>query len=329
MLEIVEPSKFSLDNRAKVWADNAFYCQSQSWIESVGSSQEECYVTKENDNIIAYSYVKYKKFPLGIGRVAVIERGPVARDINALELHLKQITEKKDLIQIEVSPFNQHLNNSDVESTLAENGWLKRSFQRAIYTNTVTVDLAPTEEELRKNLRRSLKTQINKAKKLELDICVNTQVEKAIEFHNDFARSQGIAEISEKEKRLLLSSVLQDDKTNLVLTAWKNDKMIGAIILLAMGNTILYQWGVSHRGEEYRKLPITHLLHWEAICLAKKRGYSFYDFGGYWLEKGDSNPINRFKTGFSKDIDSLVGEHFFRVSRARSWLYEAIIERRK
>ncbi|MET1256766.1 lipid II:glycine glycyltransferase FemX [Aliikangiella maris] len=327
MLEVVQPSDFYLDSENLTWVDNAFYSQSPYWIRSVGTAEQQCYVTKEAGEIIAYSFVGFKHFPLGIGKVAVIERGPVARDLRSLEKHIQALAQQKRWIQVEISPYNTHLDRQAVQSVLHKNGWLARDFQRVIYLHTVIVDLLPEIDEIKRNLRRSLKTQINKATKSDIEIRVNLHADEAIEFHNEFALHQGIAPISEQEHRLINTAIEQKKKYCQVLTAWQDEKLIGAIILLGMGETILYQWGVSHRDEAYRKLPITHLLHWEAICLAKKLGFRRYDFGGYWMEKGDDNPINRFKTGFSKQIDALIGEYFYRTSPLRSKLYELIIKR--
>lgn len=64
-------------------------------------------------------------------------------------------------------------------------------------------------------------------------------------------------------------------------------------------------------------MPLSHILHWEGIQLAKKEGYRRYDFGGYWDEAGDCNPINRFKLGFSKQIDQITGQYIYTVKPLR------------
>jgi lipid II:glycine glycyltransferase (peptidoglycan interpeptide bridge formation enzyme) len=64
------------------------------------------------------------------------------------------------------------------------------------------------------------------------------------------------------------------------------------------------------------------MLHWHAILWARENGYRYYDFGGYWEVRGDADPINRFKTGFSKEIQRFVPEHVLLIKplAAKSYL---------
>ena len=86
-------------------------------------------------------------------------------------------------------------------------------------------------------------------------------------------------------------------------------EVVAGILLVAAGDRIIYEWGATSEAPGHRSLPLLHMLHWEAIQWARSAGFRWDDFGGYREDRGDSDPINRFKTGFSRTVQRLLLEH--------------------
>ena len=106
-------------------------------------------------------------------------------------------------------------------------------------------------------------------------------------------------------------------------------RQVAGIALMPAGNRVIYEWGFSGSDPGDRKLPLSHRLHWEAMCWARKSGFQFYDMGGFWVDRGDQDPINRFKLGFSSEIQPVLGEYFFPLSPILGRLTEAAIRARR
>lgn len=84
-----------------------------------------------------------------------------------------------------------------------------------------------------------------------------------------------------------------------VLVAEYEGRPLAAGIFVKYGDTFTYVHGASSKAKAHVMAP--HLLHWEAIEIAKKEGCSKYDFFGIAPNENASHPwfgITRFKKGF-------------------------------
>lgn len=93
----------------------------------------------------------------------------------------------------------------------------------------------------------------------------------------------------------------QDSGIRMVLaTAHVTGRAVAGVLLLCAGDTVTYLHGAS--ANEHRSFMAPHLLHWEAMCFAKEKGYRFYDFWGVApagsAKEAQWSGITRFKTGF-------------------------------
>ena len=93
---------------------------------------------------------------------------------------------------------------------------------------------------------------------------------------------------------------IADNNCGVILMAKTQDAtVIGCSVFASQGKSVRYLLSASD--PERRDLPITHLIIYRAIELAKERGFTFFDFWGY---NHFANPdeqmakINRFKRGF-------------------------------
>lgn len=307
-------------------ADVHFH-QTFDWYRSGGSSQDLFFVlTLSDGDILASSLVRRRRLPGLPLALYKVERGPVAPDATSLRVHLEQLVDalRGDAVLIAVSPFRQGDPAGQFAHELGANGWTPSPRQLAPYETTIVLDLSRGVDELRAGLRRSLKTQLNRGSRLGVEVRRATDADSFNTFvrqHNEMARRRGLAGIPPRIAGNLRDHCVREDGLVQLFVASCEGGQIAGICLLSGGNRVIYEWGVSSEATAHRHIPLTHLLHWRAVQWAAHAGYRYYDFGGYWEERGDADPINRFKTGFSKEKQHFVPEHVFRVRPmlARTW----------
>lgn len=97
-----------------------------------------------------------------------------------------------------------------------------------------------------------------------------------------------------------------------MLIAEHDGEMLGAIVLMPMGERVMYTYGASSNSK--RNLMPNHLVQWHAIRWACEAGYRIYDFRGVSPVQGGVPTeshlagLNRFKEGFGARYVEYVGE---------------------
>jgi lipid II:glycine glycyltransferase (peptidoglycan interpeptide bridge formation enzyme) len=281
----------------------------------------------DGEKVTASSLIRRRSIPVLGYAVYRIERGPVCPDPPVLTEHLSHIVDvvREDGILLRASPYYRDRAGEGIELELRGHGWRPVADSLAPYKSTVVVDLARDESSLKSELRRSLRTQLNKGQRLGVRITDRSGPEEFKVFvaqYNEMARTRHLAAISPHMETCLQHWLQQSPCKAKLITAEYQGEQVAGIVLLSAGNRVIYEWGVSSDRDDHRQLPLTHMLHWHAILWARGNGYRYYDFGGYWEARGDADPINRFKTGFSKEIQRFFPEHVLLLKplAARSYL---------
>jgi len=292
-----------------------FY-QTLEWNCGLYSSKSIFFIlTYRGKTLQAYSIVRRIHYPIIDREKYLIERGPVFSDEKALYIHLDQMMRliRPRGIWLKVCPYI--IDGSAVlNSVLVDIGFKSLPLDNQFYNSTVVVDLKPPIHDIKSRLRRSLITQLNKAERINLaaKICENpNEFVQFFEHLNFFRSKKGLDPIGKENLDYLFQNVFKNQKKGIILYTELDNSMLAGITLFRSGNRIIYEWGFSSFKNAHRKLPLSHILHWEGIKWAKKEGYSFYDFGGYWADKGNTDPINRFKTGFSNLIQNVPPAQIF------------------
>jgi lipid II:glycine glycyltransferase (peptidoglycan interpeptide bridge formation enzyme) len=304
----------------------AHFFQTPEWLACLRRNEKSMAVlTFFEGRVVASSVVRRRSVPVAGKGIYIVERGPVSENATALEAHLQQLVELcgKDAVAIRISPYEAESDRDETEATLGKWGWKIVGGTSYLYDATVTVDLGQDIEAIRRAFRRSLRTQINKARKAGIQVRNNVGSAEFSAFVREFnamARRRGLAPIQEEIAEELESLNGKPGGAQLFVCEYQGEQVAGALMIPA-ADRIIYRWGYSSEAEAHRQLPLSHALHWEAMQWARENGYPFYDFGGYWEERGDEDPINRFKTGFSKHIEKHVREH---VLVLRPGMYGAI-----
>jgi lipid II:glycine glycyltransferase (peptidoglycan interpeptide bridge formation enzyme) len=163
-----------------------------------------------------------------------------------------------------------------------------------IKLKTVIVDLKPTEEDILKELHKNARWSIKKSIKEGVIVKESQDIKSFYKDYLEFMKKYNLTpqRIDELKKKKLV----------LFLGLHKN-KRIGWL-LLNIGQYKNFPAALSNISKkEYLKFCPNDALYWHAIKWAKKKGYQFFDMGGYASKpKGTQIGINKFKVKYGKVV---------------------------
>jgi len=293
---------------------NAHYLQSIEWCKC----KEDCLVSVEDNekDSVAMAVLRFKVLPLKLGSICYIDRGPIGRNNADIMNHLKGLIaylSAKNVVYTMCSPMAYTEESvNDISKNLVTNGWIQEDNTLSLYKSTLVINLKNNLDVIRSKFRRSLKTQLNKSEKLGITVELEpneSAVDEFVKYFNDMAENRGLSLIDDNTQNFILQS--QKNNNAKILLASIEDKLLAGVILMKQGNRVIYEWGMNTQDPKFKKLPLAHKIHWEAIKWAKNEGYMSYDFGGYWLDRGNKDPINYFKLGFTKEVEIVTPEFYY------------------
>ncbi len=190
---------------------------------------------------------------------------------------------------------------------------------------TWELDIRPSEEEVTANMRKTTRYLSRKAERSkDINIIKSKDIkdlEKFNEVYKETAKRHNFVPFSLDYLRNQFNSFIQDDQILIMLGEYKG-KVVSSAVLVYWQNIGFYHHGASL--SEYRKIPVSYLLQWEAIREAKTRGCHSYNFWGIAPDikkKEDlsksSHPwagITLFKMGFGGKIKEYVKTQDFPLS---------------
>jgi lipid II:glycine glycyltransferase (peptidoglycan interpeptide bridge formation enzyme) len=307
------------ENEKKDWnrfvlEQGGSFLQSWEWGEFQKAIGRQIYFLKENNwqSLVI-------KHDLALGRnYLYCPRGPVVRGetgnfFNAIAKLAKQ----------ENSIFNRIEPMQGIE----EDDLRKLGFIRAQSDvqprQTLILDLDRSEEELLGQMHEKTRYNIGLAERKGVSITIrkledgDEAFEKFWELLNQTAKRQKIGIFSKDYYKRQLT-IKSPQFANLLFIAAFGGKAIAANLVNFFGHTATYVHGGSDN--TFRALMAPHLLQWEQIKEAKKRGCKYYDFWGFDEQKWPG--ISRFKKGFGGREVSYIGT--FDLILKQAW-YSAYI----
>lgn len=162
------------------------------------------------------------------------------------------------------------------------------------------LDIEPSQETLLKNMRKATRYSIRKAEKQGVQVVI-TQKIRDLEIFNKMYQALGkrqkFTPFSWQYLKNEFLSFYQDDQIALFLAKYKGEPVAGAVVLF-YGKAAFYHHGASSPG---LKIPASHLVLWQAILEAKKRGFKTFNFWGIAPTDNPHHPwqgLTFFKKGF-------------------------------
>src|SRR5258708_6675541 len=154
-------------------------------------------------------------------------------------------------------------------------------------------------------MRKSHRYLIRKAKTMPIEILQTTKKENLeifLTLLQKLSKEKNFVVHNEIEKEF---TIFAKDNECLLLLAKYEGKIIAGACIDFIGNMAIYRHAATD--ENYRTIPASYLLQWEAILEAIKRGKTFYNFMGIAPEHAKkSHPwqgFTLFKTGFGGDLE--------------------------
>jgi lipid II:glycine glycyltransferase (peptidoglycan interpeptide bridge formation enzyme) len=264
-------------------------------------------VLKRNDEVVGIAQLRIvRPTSLKFG-MAYLRWGPIchrrgteldsevfARMADAL--HQEYVVKRRLLLHILPNAFVGSARAGVVQSAFA-NFAMEPSATATKY-RTFVVDVAPSIEELRKNLDKKWRNQLSRSEKNGLNVVAGSGTDAYRRFSTMYGqmRDRKTFETTvdvEEFGRIQLD--LPENQRMQILICERNGKPVAGIVASAMGDSAIYLLGAT--SDDGLDAKGSYLLQWTWIEWLKENGVRWYDLGGI---DPDGNPgVYHFKKGFS------------------------------
>lgn len=282
----------------------------------------------ENGAPLAAAQILRRPLPRTPFGVLYVPKGPML-DVTNTQLfgqvlgELEAIARQERAIFIKVDPDVRV--SEPAAPILPQRGW-SVSKEQIQFHNTVTLDLARSEQEILDGMKPKWRYNIRLAEKkgVTVDI-VESGDSNALQVFYDM-----YAETSARDGFLIRSfeyyrnvwETMQRAGQAKIFLARVGQETVAGIVLFLFGKRAWYFYGASRN--THRDLMPNHLLQWQAMRWAKAQGCTEYDFWGAPDTLDENAPmygVYKFKMGFGGEFVERIPAHDFVVNRPLYWLY--------
>ena len=163
---------------------------------------------------------------------------------------------------------------------------------------TFVLDLDLPIEELRKNLDKKWRNQLNASERNNLSIIEGPGMQEYRTFCGIYAqmreRKKFATSVSVEEFGRIQEHLPETHRMKVMLCEYEGRPLAG-VVCSVMGESAIYLFGATN--QDGMKMKGAYLLHWTLIRWLKEKGIRYYDLGGI---DPDANPgVYHFKHGFS------------------------------
>ena len=307
--------KFLIKNKASL-------LQSFDWGEFQENLERKKwhFIILDENNIIASALVAKYSLPLGKSYL-YCNRGVVTNfqfPISNFQLketkefwklfldRIKEIARKENSIFFRMDPEWE----SGEDKKLLEGLGFIKSKKEINPQNTLILNISRSEEEILAQMHSKTRYNIRLAARKGVKIRISGGNDEDFEaFWKLMEETTERDGFSSHPKEYYKKQLEFFNKKNIVklLIAEFNGRVVSAVMVSFYGENAVYLHGAS--SYEYRKYMAPHLIQWEAIMEARRRGCSYYDFWGIEGENPESRiknqdwgGITRFKKGFAREF---------------------------
>lgn len=269
------------------------------------------------------------------GHYLHLRHGPVLNDFkekyfDEVVNFSKKTARDRNASSIRISPLIKE--GSIDRNFFKKTGFINAPIHNMDAQNCWVLDINKKDEQILKEMRKTHRYLIRKAQNMGIKIIRSKNLSDIKDFINIYnqlsVRKHFVPHRGIKEEFEILS---KNDEAALFLAEY-HKKIISGAVVVFIGNTAIYHHGVS--AEEYRDIPASYLVQWEAIREARKRGKSTYNFWGIVPVDKPNHPwkgITLFKTGFGgKRMDFIHAQDLpLNIRYWKSYLIEYITKLKK
>jgi lipid II:glycine glycyltransferase (peptidoglycan interpeptide bridge formation enzyme) len=185
-------------------------------------------------------------------------------------------------------------------------GFRQESRTPANTYRTFVLDLAPTIEQLRKNLDAKWRNKLTQSEKKGLRVVSGNGIDDYGTFcrmYNEMWKRKAFETTVDVEEFGRLQADLPEAHRMRILICEQNGIPVAGVVASAIGDSALYVLGAT--SDEGLNAKGAYLLQWTMVQWLKENGFKWYDLGGIDPE---GNPgVYSFKRGFSgADVNQLT-----------------------
>lgn len=177
---------------------------------------------------------------------------------------------------------------------------------------TWILDITANEETLLANMKKSTRYEVRKSIKPETGfrITVDQNLDAFWELHQATVKRHGFVPFTRQSTKTELEVFGSECQ---IVTVWHDQKPLASGVFLFDDKAGYYHQGASVPS----KLPAAHASLWAAICEAKKRGCTHFNFWGVSPEDQPHHPwfgLSKFKRGFGGFEKEYLHVHDFEIT---------------
>ncbi|MCA9376772.1 peptidoglycan bridge formation glycyltransferase FemA/FemB family protein [Candidatus Nomurabacteria bacterium] len=230
--------------------------------------------------------------------------------VNFLMRSLREIGKKEKSWFVRMSPLVE--NSSRELGRMKKLGLVRSTSHETDAEHTLSIDLFPSEDEILKQMRKNTRYYIKKAQKMGITVEKFTDMSKFEEFWKIFLdaveRNKWIAYKKEYVRREF-EVFAKNDMATMYLSKYQ-DRYISAAIFTHYNEKSFYH----HSGSltEFRNIPSTYLLIWEAIRNSRALGFKELNLWGVVDPEDVDHPwygLSLFKRGFGGIETKMIHAH--------------------
>jgi len=311
---------FNQENNKNDWnkfviEQNGLFLQSFEWGEFQESLGRKVWRINIDDGIIGAVYqhnLPFKKSFLYCPRGPVfVSHQMLVADCKELFQKfldkIKEIAERENAIFFRIEPEIQ-IGKNLLQFTDYDLRKLSFDVQPS---RTLILDLGKSEDELLAEMHSKTRYNIRLAEKKEVAV---QNLQSNLKLQNFFDKFYDLLKetaqrnrykIFSKEHYQKLLGISNEQFSAEIFFAKYKDSILAANMVIFFGNRAIYLHGGS--SNRHRNLMAPHLLQWEQIKEAKRRGFKEYDFWG--IDKKKWPGVTRFKKGFGGKELEYIGAH--------------------
>ena len=314
MFQVQNISLESLDNFYKSYPGEKTFLQSADYAVFRRNCGETIMIEGYFKNEELVATVLIQKLHSKLKRWLHVPHGPLVKPEFASDFWpwwLHHYTDQgKDLKQdlVRVSPLVALTHTLDFEDAN-----FKGAATHLVNPETTWVlDITTSEEDLLANMKKSTRYEVRKGLKPETEftITVDHNLDAFWQLHEATVARHSFVPFTKKSTAVEMEAFGDNCQ---IITVWHESKPLASGVFLFDDTAAYYHQGAS----VHSKLPAAHAYIWAAICEAKARGCTEFNFWGVSPEDQKKHPwfgLSKFKRGFGGREKNYHHVHDFEIT---------------
>ncbi|MBI1866552.1 MAG: peptidoglycan bridge formation glycyltransferase FemA/FemB family protein [Candidatus Staskawiczbacteria bacterium] len=320
----------------KVWEDFLLGCKEKTFLQSWNWGEFHILLGNkiwrfgifDDDKIIAVALII--KISAKRGSFLLVPHGPVIKsEIYEIKLEILKILKNKleNLAKIEKADFiriSPILKRTDENNKLFKNLGFRIGPLHYHPESSWKLEINLNESQILSQMRKTTRYLISHGQNnKDIEIIRSTNVKDMKIFykmHQEVVKAQNFIPFSLDYLSKEFLAFLSDNQILLFFAKYKGNIIAGSFEIFWSGIGFYHHAALL---PEFKKLPVSYLLQWEAIKEAKARNFKIYDFWGYADPiKNPKHPYSGptlFKMGFGGQMYEYVKTQDFIIS-PKYWL---------